>query len=97
VSEEQAVTKDGTETYWLVKTSPLKNDKGEVIAAMEMSLDLTQMKSLEREARKSEEKYRIIFNTIPNPVFVLNAQNLKVLDCNESVAAVYGSPKRRFI
>ncbi len=93
VSEEQAVTKEGTETFWLVKTSPLKNDKGEVIAAMEMSLDLTQMKSLEREARKSEEKYRIIFNTIPNPVFVLNAQNLKVLDCNESVAAVYGFSK----
>jgi histidine kinase len=93
VSEEQAVTKDGIETYWLVKTSPLKNDKGEVIAAMEMSLDLTQMKSLEREARKSEEKYRIIFNTIPNPVFVLNAQNLKILDCNESVAAVYGFSK----
>jgi len=93
VSEEQAVTKDGTETYWLVKTSPLKNDKGEVIAAIEMSLDLTQMKSLEREARKSEEKYRIIFNTIPNPVFVLNAETLKILDCNESVAAVYGFSK----
>jgi histidine kinase len=93
VSEEQAMTKDGTETYWLVRTSPLKNDKGEVIAAMEMSLDLTQMKSLEKEARKSEEKYRIIFNTIPNPVFVLNAETLKILDCNESVAAVYGFSK----
>jgi len=93
VSEEQAVTKDGTETYWFVKTSPIKNSKGEVTAVMEMSLDLTHLRFLEREARKSEEKYRIIFNTIPNPVFVLNAQNLKILDCNESVATVYGFSK----
>ena len=94
VSEEQAVTKDGIETYWLVKTSPIKNSKGEVTAVMEMSLDLTHLRFLEQEARKSEEKYRIIFNTIPNPVFVLNAQNLKILDCNESVVAVYGFSQR---
>lgn len=92
-SEEAAVDKDGVETYWMVKTSPLKNSKGEVIAAMEMSLDLTQVKILEREARKSEEKYRTIFNTIPNPVFVLSAQNLRILDCNDNVAAVYGFQK----
>lgn len=92
-SEEAAVDKDGTETYWMVKTSPIKNSKGEVIAAMEMSLDLTQLRFLEREARRSEEKYRIIFNTIPNPVFVLDARNLKILDCNHSVGAVYGFHK----
>jgi len=48
---------------------------------------------LEQKARKSEEKYRTIFNTIPNPVFVLDAENLQILDCNESVAAVYGFSK----
>jgi len=92
-SEEAALNKDGTETYWMVKTSPIKNSKGEVIAAMEMSLDLTQVRFLEREARRSEEKYRTIFDTIPNPVFVLDAQDLTILDCNHSVAAVYGFHK----
>ena len=96
-SEEAAVNKDGTETYWMVKTSPIKNSKGEVIAAMEMSLDLTQVRFLEQEARRSEEKYRIIFNTIPNPVFVLDAQDLRVLDCNHSVSAVYGFHKREIL
>ena len=97
VSEERAVTKDGTETFWLVKTSPIKNSNGEVVAVMEMSLDLTHLRFLEQEVRKSEEKYRIIFNTIPNPVFVLNAQNLKILDCNESVVAVYGFHKEEIL
>jgi histidine kinase len=93
MSEEQAVTKDGIKTYWLVKTSPLKNVQGEVIAAMEMSLDVTHLKYLEREARKSEEKYKIIFNTIPDPVFVLDAVNLMIVDCNNSVTTVYGYSK----
>jgi histidine kinase len=96
-SEEAAVDKDGVETYWMVKTSPLKNSEGEVIAAMEMSLDLTQVKVLEKKARKSEEKYRTIFNTIPNPVFVLSAQQLKILDCNDSVAAVHGFHKNEIL
>jgi len=93
MSEEQAVTKDGIRTHWLVKTSPLKNEQGEVIAAMEMSLDVTHLKYLEKEARRSEEKYKVIFNTIPDPVFVLNAENLMILDCNNSVTTVYGYSK----
>jgi histidine kinase len=93
MSEEQAVTKDGIRTYWLVKTSPVKNAQGEVVAAMEMSLDLTHIKYLEKRAANSEERYKIIFNTISDPIFVLDAQELTILDCNNSVTSVYGYSK----
>jgi histidine kinase len=96
-SEEAAVASDGTESYWMVRTSPIKNSHGEVIAAMEMSLDLTHMRFLEKEAKKSEQKYRTIFNTIPNPTFVLDHETLEVLDCNDSVHGVYGFPKEELL
>jgi len=89
-SEEEGVNKDGTKSYWMVRTSPVKNKHGEVVAAMEMSLDVTAMKHLESEVEKSEEKYRIIFTTIPNPVFVLDQSTLEILDCNDNATAVYG-------
>ena len=89
-SEEEGVNRDGTKSYWMVRTSPVKNKQGEVVAAMEMSLDVTAMKHLESEVKKSEEKYRIIFTTIPNPVFVLDQSTLNILDCNDNVTAVYG-------
>jgi histidine kinase len=92
-SEESGVNKDGTESYWVVRTSPIKNAKGEVTAAMELCLDITQTKHLEKEVEKSEEKYRSIFNSIPNPVFVLDQNSLEILDCNESVTPVYGYSK----
>ncbi len=92
-SEEEGFNKDGTRSFWLVRTSPIRDSKGEITAAMEMCLDVTQMKHLEWEVKKSEEKYRSIFNTIPNPVFVLDQETLEILDCNDSVTPVYGFEK----
>ena len=77
ISEERGVGKDGKPSHWIVTTSPVKNKKGEIIAAMEMSLDITERKLLEEELRKSEEKYYAVFDNIPNPVFVLDRQSLR--------------------
>ena len=96
-SEEKGFNKDGTETHWLVRTSPIRDSKGNIIAAMEMSLDITRRKQLEEKLEKSEKKYYAIFNNIPNPVFVLDLDTLDILDCNESVKAVYGYSKAEII
>jgi len=56
-SEEKGLTKDGKPTHWIVNTTPIKNENGEVVAAMEMSLDVTHVKLLEEELAKSEKKY----------------------------------------
>ena len=97
ISEERGVGKDGKPSHWIVTTSPVKNEKGEIIAAMEMSLDITERKLLEEELRKSEEKYYAVFDNIPNPVFVLDRQSLRILDCNTSVGPVYGFSKEGLI
>lgn len=96
-SEESGINKDGSKTHWIVKSSPLRNDDGEVVAAMEVSLDITPRKRLEKELKKSEQKYYAFFSNIPNPVFVLDTESLQILDCNESVTAVYGYTKEEVI
>lgn len=96
-SEETGINKDGTRSFWMVRTSPIKNEDGEVVAAMEMSLDVTQMKFLENEVRKSEEQYRIIFNTTPNPIFVLDPVTMDIIDCNISATRVYGFEKDEIV
>ncbi len=89
-SEEAGTNKDGTRAYWMVRTSPVKNATGEIVGAMEMSIDISRRKQLEERLAESETKYYAIFNNIPNPIFVLDIQNLKILDCNKSVIHVYG-------
>lgn len=96
-SEETGVSKDGTNTNWVVRSAPIKNDAGEVVAAMEMSLDVTQVRFLEEEVEKTEKKYQTIFNTIPNPVFVLDRKTLDILDCNESATATYGFNREKML
>ncbi len=93
ISEEFGRNKDGTVTHWIVQTSPIRNASGEITAVMELNLDITPRKTLEEELEKSEKKYYAIFNNIPNPVFVLDADTLRILDCNGSVTPVYGYAK----
>jgi len=89
-TEETGVDKDGTIKHWIVRSSPIFNEKGELVAAMEISHDITERRLLEVELEQSEQKYHAIFNNIPNPVFVLDKNSLKILDSNESVLSVYG-------
>jgi len=89
-SEETRVNKDGSRKFWIVKTAPLRNANGEIYAAVEMCLDVSHRKELEEELAKSEQKYYAIFNTIPNPVFVLDPNSHIILDCNDKVTSVYG-------
>jgi histidine kinase len=96
-SEESGTNKDGTIKHWIVRTTPIKDADGNIVAAMEMNLDITERKQLEEKLEQSEKKYHAIFNTIPNPVFVLSPESLNILDCNDSVEAVYGYRRSELI
>jgi len=89
-SEEAGLTKSGEPAHWIVRTSPIRDETGEIVAAMEMCLDITHSRLLEDQLKEAEKKYYDIFNNIPNPVFVLDEETLEILDCNHSVVAVYG-------
>jgi histidine kinase len=95
--EETGCNRDGSKVHWMFKTSPIKNSEGQVVAVLEMSLDITERRELEEKLKKSELKYHEIFNHIPNPVFVVDYDSLEVLDCNKSVAAVYGLTREDII
>ncbi len=95
--EETGVNKDGTEAHWIFRTSPIFDADGQVVAAMEMSIDITERKSLERQLEKSERKYHEIFNNIPNPVFVLDFDTFDILDCNESVTTDYAFTREEIL
>jgi histidine kinase len=88
--EETGFNRDGSKVHWIFRTSPIKNTEGKIVAVLEMSLDITERKELEEKLQKSERKYHEIFNQIPNPVFVLDRESLEIVDCNQSVMAVYG-------
>jgi histidine kinase len=93
-SEETGYAGDGSDAHWLVTTAPIRNPDGQVVAAMEMCLDITSLRRLEERLKLSEQKYRTIFNNAPGAIFVLDPDTLNILDCNEGVTPVYGYPRQ---
>ncbi|MFH2058320.1 MAG: ATP-binding protein [Pseudomonadota bacterium] len=92
-SEESGINKDGSVAHWFVKTAPLKDDHGNIVAAMEMTIDISQRKKLEQIVKDSERKYQAIFKSIPNPVFILDIDTYQIMDCNNSAMSLYGYEK----
>ncbi len=95
--EETGLDKNGKMSHWILRTSPIRNQAGEIVATMEMSLDITEKRKLEKELEISEQKYQEFFNSIPNSVFVLDYETLEILDCNASVESVYGYSKEEIV
>ena len=90
MSEEAGLSKDGKPIYWIVYTSPVRDKDGNIVAAMEMMVDITWRKELEHKLAVSEHRYHAIFDSIPNAVFVLDLESLEILNSNDSSQEIYG-------
>jgi len=56
-----------------------------------------RLKSYEAGLRESEEKYRSLFDSGPNPIFVLDSESLEILDANSSAEKTYDYQKEELI
>lgn len=52
---------------------------------------------IENSLRESEKKYRLLFNSIADPIFILTENGKKILDCNDVVLNKYGYTKDELI
>jgi len=96
-SEEVVFGRTGSPVFILVSTSPIFNDQGEVTAAIEMATDITQVRLLEEELKRSEEKYRTLFNSDPVPIFLFALETFEILDANERAVKDYGYRKEELL
>jgi PAS domain S-box-containing protein len=73
--------------------------KGDEMVRLQDSFQhmLYKLNSYEAELRASEEKYRLLFNTNPDPIFIIDRRNFKVLDVNERALHTYGYSREELI
>ena len=79
------------------KASPLYDSKGEIVGAIESIRDITQRHQLEDLLRASEEKYRQLFTTVPDAIYIFDAETRQMIDANESVLQLYGYSRQEFL
>lgn len=60
-----------------------------IVANRKLKQEIEDRRRIEREVKASEEKYRLLFNNDPNPLFTVDWDSGKILDVNNSAGITY--------
>jgi len=85
------------EDRWLdLIVSPIKR-LNETIGFRGLARDITERKHFEQALRDSEERYRLLFESTPQPIWVYNEETLAFLAVNEAATRTYGYSRDEFL
>lgn len=88
---EYRIRKKNGEIVWLEACSHITCDENGLVEFVTGAfLDVSERKRAEQALHESEEKYRSLFISGPDPIFVLDREDLKILDANPSAEETYG-------
>ena len=88
-SEEEITTLSGDVLSVLVRSKPIYDEKGEIVAAMEMSTDITHIKNLQKLLRASQKRYHTLFDEVPCYISIQD-QDLNIIEANKAFLEDFG-------
>ena len=81
---------------WVLRSYPVRDEKGELIGIVEIVTDVTERHRAEEAMRQSEQKYRELFENASDMIFVMDFAG-NILSCNEAASKTYGYAPGRMI
>ena len=110
-SQDSKRLQDGEEVYhqfkakdaearerWLeIVTSAIRDRLGDAIGFRAVARDISDRKQVELALRESQERYRLLFDSTPQPILVYDEETHAFLAVNEAAINSYGYSKEEFL
>ncbi len=87
--------KDGTANW--IELYGSKTIIGDVPTIIGSMIDITERKKAEEELKSSEQKYKLLFESNPSPLWMIAKDDLTVIDVNEAAVKLYGYTKEELL
>jgi PAS domain-containing protein len=95
--EELTNPKTGETRLFQTIKVPLTLPGNGTVHVLGVATDITERKKTEEALRETEERYRLLFETNPLPMWVYDRDTLGFLAVNEAAVAHYGYSRDEFL
>jgi PAS domain S-box-containing protein len=95
--EYRIIRPDGSLRWIRDRGFPITDNTGEAYRVVGMAEDISNRKQAEEELRSSEARYRLLFESNPNPMWVFDLETLAFLAVNQAAIDHYGYSKSEFL
>ena len=97
LQEQKYQHKDGSVVWVLMEASPMTDDAGMYAGALAMVTNVTDRKRAEEALRASEERYRLLFDSCPLPIWLTDLGSWRFLAVNQAALALFGYERAEFL
>jgi len=88
-NEEEVITRSGERLSLIVYSAPIRDENGEILAVMEMSTNISEIKRLQQELHTQRQQYEQLFGIVPCYISIQDRQ-LRILQTNETFRSAFG-------
>ena len=89
INERNYTSKWGKQVYLRYILAPIHNDIHEVTGVQGIFEDVTGRMNIEKELKKTKEKYEVLFKDAPNSILLIDSKGI-ILDCNKAECEMIG-------
>ena len=94
--ELEMVKPDGSHGWMLGRGEAVRDERGEIVTVRGIAEDITERKLSQISIKESEQRYQIIFDMNPLPMWVIDESTLAFLMVNQFAVDHYGYSREEF-
>jgi len=87
--EEKVTCLDGKQVSVLVEATPIRDSSGQITSVIEMSTDITEIKLLQQQLRRSQRRYHVLFDEVPCYISIQDP-GLHIIEANHAFWQDFG-------